>query len=147
MTTICTFAFEPSDTAQVMAHHLTRGVYSKNAFHFGQVIQTLQRSAPNVARELRGAAASGVNASQAYAALTADLHVEVLQNALLKHVFIEGCQITVADMRAVNGIAHVVDCVLLPPPPQCVRVHARVCMLLTDLLVAGRCRQPAALAR
>ncbi len=42
------------------------------------------------------------------------------QNTLFKHIFVAGCQITLPDVRASNGIAQVVDCVLLPPPPQCV---------------------------
>jgi hypothetical protein len=58
------------------------------------------------------------DASQAYAALTADLQVEVYQNLLFKHIFVAGCQITVPDVRASNGVLHVIDCALLPPPPQ-----------------------------
>jgi uncharacterized surface protein with fasciclin (FAS1) repeats len=46
--------------------------------------------------------------------------LQVYQNALFKHIFVAGCGLTVPDVRASNGILHVIDCALLPPPPQCV---------------------------
>ena len=64
--------------------------------------------------------------SKAFAAMSPDLQVEVYQNTLFKHVFVAGCQITCPDLRASNGIVHIVDCVLLPPPPQYVRRCAPV---------------------
>lgn len=115
---------------EVLAHHLTRGILPKSSFQYGQHIQTLQRSAPSVAREARSATAGGMSASRAYEALTSDLTVEVHQNALFKNVYVAGCQIVLPDLRAANGILHVVDCVLLPPPPQCVPIHIR-CSLAT----------------
>ena len=125
--------FEDPSLTEVVANHVVRGVLLSSTLFYGQTIATLHSSAPAVSRELRAAAAAGADAgAAAYAALSPDLQVEVYQKAVFKHIFVAGCQITVPDVRAGNGVMHIVDCVLLPPPPQSVPTARSVGQLIRE---------------
>ena len=67
-----------------------------------------------------------------YSLMSAGLTVEVYQKAIFKHVFVAGAQITQADVRASNGLLHVVDAVLLPPPPQALPTTRSVGQLVRE---------------
>ena len=52
--------FEDPSLTEIVANHVVQGLYPSGALFYGQQLETMHRSAPNVARELRSAAASGV---------------------------------------------------------------------------------------
>jgi hypothetical protein len=52
--------WEDPSLTEVVANHVVRGMLPCKSLFYGQTLPTLHRSAPNVARELRTAAANGV---------------------------------------------------------------------------------------
>jgi len=125
--------FEDPSLTEIAANHLVRGLYPSSSLYYGQQLDTMHRSAPSVSRELRSATASGVNVSAVYyAVLSAGLTVEVYQKAVFKHVFVAGAQVTQPDVRASNGLLHLVDAVLLPPPPQSLPTSRSVGQLIRE---------------
>lgn len=96
-----------------------RGLRPTSTLAFGSKLSTLHGSAPAVVRQLRAmAAATGRSYAEVYAASNQDLTVEVQRGVIMRRVFVQGCQVTIPDVDAVNGVASAVDCVLLPPPPE-----------------------------
>ena len=67
-----------------------------------------------------------------YTLLSAGLTVEVYQKAVFKRIFVAGAQVTQADVQASNGLMHVVDAVLLPPPPQSLPTARTVGQLIRE---------------
>ena len=67
-----------------------------------------------------------------YSLLGAGVTIEVYQKAIFKLIFVAGAQVTQADVRASNGLLHVVDAVLLPPPPQSLPTTRTVGQLIRE---------------
>jgi uncharacterized surface protein with fasciclin (FAS1) repeats len=65
---------------------------------------------------------------KAISLLGEDIHVVINSEG----VFINGAKVTVADIKTDNGVVHVVDAVILPPPTTQLSSHAQLGNILTD---------------
>ena len=66
------------------------------------------------------------------AALTETLEVETFQSAFRKAFFVNGCDVVEKDAQASNGVAHFVDCVMLPPAPQPLPTRRTVAQVIVE---------------
>jgi len=124
--------FEDPALTEVLLHHASRKeLFSENLF-FGQKIPTLHVSAPSVSRALRAAENAGMDPSAVSAALTETLEVETFQSAFRKAFFVNGCDVVEKDAQASNGVAHFVDCVMLPPAPQPLPTRRTVAQVIVE---------------
>ena len=124
--------FEDPSLTEVLLHHASRKeLFSENLF-FGQKIPTLHVSAPSVSRALRAAENAGMDPSAVSAALTETLEVETFQSAFRKAFFVNGCDVVEKDAQASNGVAHFVDCVMLPPAPQPLPTRRTVAQVIVE---------------
>ena len=124
--------FEDPALTEVLLHHASRKELFAEDFFFGQKIPTLHMSAPSVSRALRSAVDAGVDPTVASVALTETLEVETFQTTLRKAFFVDGCDVVEKDVQASNGVAHFVDCVLLPPAPQPLPTRRTVAQVIVD---------------
>ena len=124
--------FEDPALTEVLLHHASRRELFAEDLFFGQKIPTLHMSAPSVSRALRSAVSAGIDPSVASVALTETLEVETFQTVFRKAFFVNGCDVVEKDAQCSNGVAHFVDCVLLPPAPQPLPTRRTVAQVLVE---------------
>lgn len=124
--------FEDPALTEVLLHHASRRELFAEDLFFGQKVPTMHMSAPSVSRALREAVRSGIDPSAASVALTETLEVETFQTVFKKAFFVDGCDVVEKNVQGVNGVAHFVDCVLLPPAPQPLPTRRTVAQVIVE---------------